>query len=209
MERASRAASGPVFGIALAVVACAGATASDPLSYRLGGSGAHWDEVAGERVVDALVVRYPDYFDVILDPGNTREPDLRPLRDHLEKRPVDAANYDALNALAIGYLELNYRASAAPGGPTYFADSFRAAKLLAVPWRAYGEIDDGCLRNAILDFFEDAGTGGKLGTAATAPRLARIVASLEKKEDNAARSARIRGLSAQLRALAGAEPEEH
>jgi hypothetical protein len=204
MERGRRAAS----GLVLVLVACAGGPAPDPLSYRLSGSGTHWDEVAGERVVDALALRYPDYFDIILDPGNTREPDLRPLRDDLEKDPVDAANYDALNAIAIGYLELNYRAGADPGGPTYFADSFRAAKLLAVPWRGYSEIDDGPLRDAILDFFEDAGTGGKLGTAATAPRLARIVASLEKKENDAARAGRIRELTARINALAGHEAEE-
>ncbi len=209
MKRAGGAASGLALDIALAAVACVSAPLTDPLSYRLAGSGAHWDEVAGERVVDALLARYPGYFDVILDPGNTREPDLRPLRSDIEKRPVGTANYDALNAIAVGYLELNYRADAAPGGPTYFADSFRAAKLLAVPWRAYGEIDDPRLRDAILDFFEDAGTGGKSGTAATAPRLARIVASLEKKEDDAERGARIRELAARLHALAGAEPEEH
>jgi hypothetical protein len=204
MERARRAAS----GLVLALVACVGTPAPEPLSYRLSGSGEHWDEVAGERVVDALVARYPDYFDVILDPGITREPDLRPLRDDIEKDPVDTANYDALNAIAIGYLELNYRAGAAPGGPTYFADSFRSAKLLAVPWRAYSEIDDGRLRDAILDFFEDAGTGEKLGTAATAPRLARIVASLEKKENDAVRIARIRELTARINTLTGREPEE-
>jgi hypothetical protein len=126
---------------------------------------------------------------VILDPGSTRDPDLRPLRHDIERQPVDRFNYDALNAVAVGYFELNYRAGLQ--GPTYFADNFRAAKLLAVPWKAYGLTDDPGLRDAILDFFEDAGSGEKLGTAATAPRLARIVASLEAKESDPDRRARI------------------
>jgi hypothetical protein len=49
-------------------------------------------------------------------------------------------------------------------------------------------------------FFEDAGSGEKLGTAATAPRLARVVASLEPKEPQAERRARLHRLAETLEA---------
>jgi hypothetical protein len=71
---------------------------------------------------------------------------------------------------------------------------------VAVPWRAYGETDDPALRSAILDFFEDAGSGQKIGSAATAPRLVRIVESLEKKEQDRDRLARIQAISAGIAA---------
>ena len=74
------------------------------------------------------------------------------------------------------------------------------AKLLAIPWRAYSEIDDTALRDAIVMFFEDAGSGEKLGTAATAPRLAGVVASLEPKEPQAERRARLHRLAENLKA---------
>ena len=73
----------------------------------------------------------------------------------------------------------------------------------AVPWRAYSEVDDGSLRDAILDFFQDVGSGDKPGSAKTAHRLARIVESLEKKEDDPARLERIRRISEELRARSG------
>jgi hypothetical protein len=156
--------------------------APDPLRYRLSHSGDHWDVASGVPIIDGLRERYPAFFAVILDPGDTRDLDLLPLRDDLEREPVDGRNYDALHAIAVGYFELNYRASAYPGGATYLADNFRAAKLVAVPWRAYGRVENGGLRDAILDFFEDAGSGEKLGTGVTASRLGPIVASLEAKE---------------------------
>ncbi len=194
-------------GVAVAITALAcdgGAPAA--ARYRLQNSGSHWDVSQGDRVFDDVHERYTAYFAVVLDPSDTREPDLRSLRADIEQRPVDRHNYDALNALAIGYFELNYRAESAPGGPTYFADSLRAAKLLAVPWRAYSEIEDGALRDAILDFFEDAGAGEKLGSGSTAPRLARIVASLEAKESDPARQQRIRRLAARHAAPPPSEP---
>ncbi len=182
---ATPAGMGPVVRwavLTLAVVSVGCGKPPDSMSYRLAHSGDHWDVVSGVRIVDDLRERYPEFFEVILDPGNTRDFDIRPLREDLEREPVDRRNYDALHAVAIGYFELNDRAGADAGGATYLADSFRAAKLLAVPWRAYSRFQDGGLRDAILDFFEDAGSGEKLGTAATAPRLGPIVASLEAKE---------------------------
>lgn len=190
--------------LCFAAIACAGSGGGDPGGYRFTHSGEHWHVDSRDRDIDDLLERYPTFFAVILDPDNTSEPDLRPLRSDLERFPVDAHSYDGLNAAAIGYFELNYRSGLQ--GPTYFADSFRAAKLLALPWRAYGLVDDPELRDAILDFFEDAGSGEKLGTAATAPRLARIVSSLEAKESDPARRRRIAELAERLTVP---PPEEH
>lgn len=162
--------------------------------YRLAASGVHWDVVGEDRVVEDLVPRYPAFFDVVLDPGDARDLDLRSLRDHLEQPEVDRRNFDALNAIAIAYFELNYRAESDRGGERYFADSFRAARLLAVPWRAYTDARDPRLRDAILDFFEDAATSEKLMARKTAPRIAPIVESLDRKESDPARRKRIQQL---------------
>jgi hypothetical protein len=117
------------------------------------------------------------------------------VREDLERTPVDRRNYDALNAIAIAYYEVNFRAEGDRETLAYLSLSQNAAKLLALPWRAYGETDDPRLRDAILDFFDDAGRGEKLRSAETAPRLARIVASLGKKEQNPKRRARIAELA--------------
>ncbi|MEN8160982.1 MAG: hypothetical protein ABFS41_12990 [Myxococcota bacterium] len=169
-----------------------------PERYRLASSGSHWDVVGTDPVVADLQSRYPDYFAVILDPEAPEEPNLRRLRDDLERPEVDRRNFDALNAVAIGYFELNYRAQNDLGGRHYLSDSFRAAKLIAVPWRAYGEIQDARLRDAILDFFEDAATGEKLAARETAGRLERVIAALEPKEPDEARQRRIRRLLRRL-----------
>lgn len=194
--------------LALGLLAClvAGAGActapSDPMRYRLAGTGSHWTQSENDPVLHDLTGRYPDFFELILDPAKTQEPDLRTLRDDLERIPVDRRNFDALNAVAIAYFEINYRAEAQRGeGFGFLSQSFRSAVLVAVPWRAYGEIEDPGLRDAILDFFEDAGRGEKLGSAATAPRLARVVTSLAKKETDPARSERIRSIAASLRVV--------
>jgi hypothetical protein len=175
----------------------------DPLRYRLANSGTHWDVVGDDRVFDDLLPRYRDYFAVVLDPERSDEPPLRGLRDDLEHRPADRRNFDALNALAIGYFEFNYRGEAAreEGGVAFLTGGFRSAHILAIPWRAYGEIEDPRLRDAILDFYEDAGTGTKLGASATAGRLARIVGSLVAKEPDGGRRQRIETLAGRLEAL--------
>jgi hypothetical protein len=171
-QRSHFIARSPALALALAVAACS--EGPEPMRYELAHSGTHWDVTrSGRRIVDELRPRYPEFFDVILDPADTREPDLRPLRDDLERDPVGPHSYDALHAVAIAYFELNYRANASPGGPNYLSDNFRAAKLLALPWQAYGRVEDGALRDAILDFFEDAGSGEKLATAWPASCAAR------------------------------------
>lgn len=192
----------------VALVALACAAAPSPERYRLSDSGTHWDVVGSDRVYEDLSPRYPEFFAVILDPSTTEVPDMRPIRDDLERTPVDRRNFDALNSLAVGYFETNYRAESSRGeGLSYLSLSQRSAKLLAVPWRAYGETDDPALRDAILDFFTDAARGEKLEAKATAPRLERIVSSLERKEDDPERLARMRKLAAEIRAQREAPPE--
>jgi hypothetical protein len=198
--------SGARSSIALAVfwiTACAPST--DPMRYRLARSGAHWDVVAGDRVLDDLRPRYPEFFELVLDPSKTQEPNLLRLRDDLEHLPVERRNFDALNSIAIAYFELNYRAESVRGaGLGYMSQSFRSAKIVAVPWRAYGETEDPRLRDAILDFFEDAGSGEKLGSSSTAPRLVPIVSSLERKEQDPLRLQRIHDLVTALSAESSA-----
>lgn len=189
-------------------VSCASAP-SYPRRYRLAGSGTHWDVVGSDRVLEDLLPRYPEFFAVVLDPARSAEADLLPLRDDLESDPVSRRNYDALNAVAIGYFELNHRGEAArlggsPNSVGFLTAGFRAAHLLAIPWRAYGEIRDDDLRDAILDFFSDAASGTKLSTARTVGRLEKIVASLLPKEDDPRRAARIDELVLEIRESAAA-----
>ncbi len=195
-----------VAGLTALALLAACAQRGEPLRYRLANSGTHWDVVGRDRVLDDLRPRYPDYFEVVLDPGHSDEPPVRHLRDDLEHRPVDRRNFDALNALAIGYFELNHRSESSRGGAgiAFLTGGFRSAHLLAVPWRAYGESEDPRLRDAILDFYEDAGTGTKLGASATAGRLVRIVGSLAAKEPDDGRRQRIETLTARLVGLSGA-----
>jgi len=179
------------------------ASPGGPLRYRLADSGTHWDVVGRDRVLEDLRPRYPDFFAIVLDPERSDEPPVLRLREDLERRPADRRNFDALNALAIGYFELNYRSESArdDAGVGFLTGGFRSAHLLAIPWRAYREIDDPRLRDAILDFYEDAGTGSKLGASATAGRLVRIVGSLAAKEPDSDRRRRIEALTARLEAL--------
>ncbi len=161
--------------------------------YRLADSGDSWTRSTYDPVLRDLQARYPEFFDAIYSTGAV-EPDLRPLRDDLEQKPVNAKNFDALNAVAVGYFELNARAETHRGETGYLQSSFRVAKVLAVPWRAYGEIDEPRLRDAILDFFEDASSGKKSHSSRTAPRLLEVIESLGKKESSPERSARIQTL---------------
>jgi hypothetical protein len=198
---------GAAVGLLAACLSTCGSEAS-PNRYRLAHSGDHWTDSGADQVVEDLLPRYEKFFGVLLDPENHNDLDLKQVRDDLERVPTDRRNYDALNALAIGYFELNYRAVAQRGGPGYLADSFRATKILAVPWRAYGLISDATLRDGILDFFDDAASGEKLGTASTAPRLLDVVASLERKEQDAGRRDRIRAIAGRLAEAATARAPE-
>jgi hypothetical protein len=185
----------------------------DPLRYRLAGSGSHRDVVGSDRVLEDLLPRYPDFFEVVLDPARSDEANLLPLRDDLEGDPVSRRNYDALNAVAIAYFELNHRGeaarlSASTSGIGFLTSGFRAAHLLAIPWRAYGELEDDGLRDAVLDFFDDAASGTKLSTARTIGRLEAIVGSLSTKEPDPRRATRIRELVARIRESAAAVQSE-
>ena len=188
--------------------ACASVEAPDVLRYRLAESGSHWDVVGSDRVLDDLLPRYPEFFALILDPARRDDPNLAPLRDDLERAPVDRRNYDALNAIAIGYFESNFRGEQVrqSGSLAFMSEGFRTAHLAAVPWRAYGEIRDGALRDAILDFFEDATRSEKLGARATGGRLVGLVQSFEAKESDPSRLRRISVLLHQLESTAPPRP---
>ncbi len=164
--------------------------------YRLTAGSDRWDVVAGDPVLDDLRPRYPEFFEALFSPGDSLESHLRRLRDDLESAPASRRNYDALNSVAIAYFEMNYRAEddRDSGAIDYLSRSFASAKLLAIPWRGYSLVREAALREAILDFFEDAASGRKPGTLQTAPRLGRIVESLLEKEADPSRRARIESI---------------
>lgn len=195
-----RLARSVIVMVALVSLACAHAQ-PNPEIYRLTHSGASWERSGSDDILSDIQPRYAEFFDTIYDRERYHDPNLLPLRDDLERSPVTRANFDALNAVAICYFELNYLAESDRGGPNYFAHSYRAAKLLAVPWRAYGEIADPALRDAILDFFEDIARGEKRLAARTAPRVKTTVAALARKETDPVRSARIEAMVEQLTAM--------
>ena len=190
---------GAVWLLLAGVLGCAGGP-SDVEGYRLSQSGSGWTAKGADHVLDDLQPRYPEFFEVVLDPERSDDPPTEAVRDDLEKTPVDRANFDALNAVAIGYYEMNQRGERAreKGDIEFMSAGFRAAKIVAVPWRAYHEIEDPALRDAILDFFEDVSTGEKADSARTRGRLARIVESLREQETDPARRARIDRLTAEL-----------
>lgn len=206
--------SGVRLGLAVALAAAC-ASKAGVQSYRLGDTGPNGSRRAQQTVLADLREHYPAYFAVVLDPTSVLDPDLRPLERNLEKHPVDRENFDALNAVAIGYFEMYARTRPDPStgerGSPYFADSFRTAKLIAVPSRAYGEILDPKLRDAILDFFADISEAQQPGNRRSRVGLARTVASLENKEPNPERKARIRQIvaglgGAQARSASGDAP---
>jgi cellulose biosynthesis protein BcsQ len=183
-----------------------GAGAPEDLGYRLAVRGVQLQE-DGQRLLDQLKTRYREFFAMILDPITNCVPDMKELQADLERHPVDQHNFDAINAIALGFFEISYRAEAQKGsGMHYMGQSFRAARVAAVLWRAYGEVGDERLRNAIIDFFEDAARGEKLGARTTARTLAQMVASIERHEQDPARAARLQRASHALRR--GGEPVE-
>jgi cellulose biosynthesis protein BcsQ len=196
----ARAAAGSEAAVIVLPVPARIGPPPDGLGYRLVGSSAHWEVADGKRLLDDLRARYRDFFELIFDPVTNRVPDLKPLRADLERHPVDRRNFDALNAIAIGFFEISYRAEAQKGsGLHYMGQSFRAARVAAVLWRAYGETRDDRLRDAIIDFFEDAASGAKLGARTTARTLAQMVASIQRHEQHPVRSARLKRASQALR----------
>lgn len=183
------------------LIACASPT-QDPNRYRLSDSGPEWRSAGDDRVLDDLRRRYPEFFSELLDPAWSEDLSILDLREDLESPDAGRRRYDALNAVAVGYFELNARAQSAVergDGSHYFSDSFRAAKLLSVPWRAYADIEDPALREAIIDFFEDVARGGKRHAADTAPRVLRTIESLAAKEPDPVRRGRIERVAAALR----------
>ena len=196
--------------LAACLLACAGAP--EPSRYRLAHSGEGWWTSGSDPVYGELGPRYPDFFEAVIDRNRSDDPPVGELRDDLEQDPVDRSNYDALNALAMGYFEMNLRGEEAreAGDVAFMSAGFRAAKIVAVPWRAYMEIEEPALRDAILDFFEDAASGEKKASTRTMGRLAPIVGSLVEHESDPARRARLEDLTATLEAaippLPGLDP---
>jgi cellulose biosynthesis protein BcsQ len=181
---------------------------ADGLGYRLVGSSAHWEVADGRVLLAELRDRYREFFELIFDPVTNRVPELEDLRADLERDPVDRRNFDALNAIAIGFFEISYRAEAQRGsGLHYMGQSFRAARVAAVLWRAYGETRDPRVRDAIIDFFEDAATGQKLGARTSARTLAQMAASIQRQEQDPARAARLQRAAQALR-RGGADPAD-
>ena len=192
--------------LATALVACATPTPpagrAGPERYRLQASGSEWRQNGSDPVFDDVQARYPEFFEAVLDPTLIDdEPPRRDLVEDLERHPPDRASYDALNAVAIAYYEMNWRGELAreAGEMDFLAAGFACAKLAGIPWRAYGEIEDPALRGAILDFFEDVVSGEKRGSRRTRGRLERIVADLREKEWDPALTARIDGLLGRYR----------
>ena len=136
-------------------------------------------------------VDYPELFAAVDTPDRLEEIDTRILRADLFRQPVGPGNYRALWATAVAFFELHGRAEKQRGGGLYFAYSFQATKMIAVPWRPYGELPDPKLRSAILDFYEDVLFGEKPGLSAVRGRYIRIVSDLGEKERDPALQTRI------------------
>jgi hypothetical protein len=192
-----------ILSLAAAIAACETRTQPiDPHRYRLAGSagepGDGWDPRSDGPPPGDLALLYPEFFEAVWDPRSAGDPNLLPVRDDLERAPVDRRNYDALNAVAAGYFQTLYLQEAARADESadliFLTLGFRSAKLVAVPWRAYMEISDAQLRDAIVDFFADATSGRKTGSRPSIGRLIGILDSLATKEPDERRRLRIEAL---------------
>jgi hypothetical protein len=152
-----------------------------------------------------LSARYPELFAVLERGYGTEDADVRVVRADLVRDPSDASSYDALNSVAVVFFELHRRAerSRAGNGLGFLGSSFRATKVMAVPWRAYGDVKDTRLRSSIVDFFEDLLLGNKAGMRASRGRFTPTVESLLKWEDDPALRSRIESLVAEASELVG------
>jgi hypothetical protein len=146
-----------------------------------------------------LSAKYPEFFEVLTAGYVSEDADARVVRADLVREPTDASSYDGLNAIAVVFFELHRRAERARGGgaSVFLRANFRATKVMAVPWRAYGEVDDSRLRSSILDFYEDLLLGNKPGLRAARGRFTPTVESLLKWETDPDLRARIEGLVAE------------
>src|SRR5262249_31086767 len=148
---APRAAEDAAEAEVLLPVSVTPGNAPEALGYRLAAGGVQLEE-DGQRLLHELKARYRDFFAMILDPVTNCVPDMKELQLDLERHPVDQRNFDAVNAIALGFFEISYRAEAQKGsGMHYMGQSFRAARVAAVLWRAYGEVRHERLRSAVID----------------------------------------------------------
>jgi hypothetical protein len=144
---------------------------------------------------------YPEVFRIVDNPHQTGDVDERPLRRDLSHSPVDERNYRALRAVAVAFFGLHERAERERGKDHYFSYSVQATKMVAIPWRFYGEVPDTALRSVILDFFEDVLFGEKPGLSRVRGRYTRVVADLARKESDEALRTRIEDLVNRARLL--------
>lgn len=147
--------------------------------------------------------KYLEFFEVLTAGYATEDADVRVVRADLVREPTDPSSYDALNAIAVVFFELHRHAERARGGggSVFLRANFRATKVMAVAWRAYGEVDDPRLRSSILDFYEDMLLGDKPGLRAVRGRFTPTVESLLKWETEPELRARIEGLVAEASEL--------
>jgi hypothetical protein len=182
---------------ALGLAACQSSpdvSAAPELGYRFRDVRKPVQTAEGER----LLAKYPEFFAVLDVDYPAAEADVRVVRADLVQEPTDMSSYDALNAVAVVFFELHRRAerSRGNGATSFLGTNFRATKVMAVPWRAYGGVKDPALRSSILDFYEDLLLGNKSGVRAARGRFTTTVESLLKWETDPGMRARIESLVA-------------
>ena len=124
---------------------------------------------------------------------------------------MDRRNFDALNAVAIAYFELNYRAEAAACRVEAASSSSSGLSRAPICSRCRGartgrlEATPCAMRPR---FLRRRRHRDKLSTARTIGRLEAIVGSLSTKEPDPRRATRIRELVARIRESAAAVQSE-
>ena len=163
--------------------------------YRLGDGTPNSDD---ETLFGELEPRYREFFVAALDPAGRCEPVHETLRADLEREPVDRRCFDSLNALALAYFRMHAARLNPESRLGSLRLSLRSAKVCAELPGVYDKTADSRLRDAILDFFEDAARRERTSPRTASRRLAPLVESLGREESDPARIARIRSLRIQL-----------
>ncbi len=165
------------------------------LRYRLGDGAFDSDD---ETLFRELEPRYREFFVAALDTSGRHEPALGTLRADLERDPVDRRCFDSLNALALAYFRMHAARLKPASRLGSLRLSLRSAKVCTELPGVYDKTADPRLRDAILDFFEDAARRERTRPRTTPQRLAPLVESLGHGESDQQRIARIRSLRMQL-----------
>jgi hypothetical protein len=172
----------------------------DPMGYRFAAVRRPIETDEAKRLSE----QYPEFFAVLATDYASEDADVRVVRADLVRDPSNLRSYDALNATAVVFFELHARAERSRGESSatgaFLGTSFRATKVMAVPWRAYADVGDAQLRCAIVDFFEDLLLGRKPGMRASRGRFTATVQSLLRWETDPEIRARIESLVARASA---------